>query len=100
MSFDKDKYVGYVEMALGIGDMMGPFIGGVAYEHTGFVGSFITFGVIILLGLIFSAIMIPNTFNKTEKERQEDDFLTSAFLSSKTLLLYEKLTYKIFFQNY
>jgi hypothetical protein len=36
MNFDKDAFVGYVEMALGVGDMLGPAIGGVIYDFMGF----------------------------------------------------------------
>jgi predicted MFS family arabinose efflux permease len=54
MSFDKDTYVGYVEMSLGIGDMMGPAIGGIVFDHVGFEGTFITFSVIILIGLFLA----------------------------------------------
>ena len=31
MSQEKDKYIGYVEMALGLGDMMGPAVGGLVF---------------------------------------------------------------------
>ena len=36
MNFDKEKYIGYVEMALGVGDMVGPAMGGFMYEFFGF----------------------------------------------------------------
>lgn len=31
MRKEKDRYIGYVEMALGVGDMIGPSIGGFVY---------------------------------------------------------------------
>lgn len=31
MSEEKDKYIGYVEMSLGLGDMMGPAVGGFVF---------------------------------------------------------------------
>jgi hypothetical protein len=31
MVSEKDTYIGYVEMALGVGDMIGPSIGGFVY---------------------------------------------------------------------
>jgi len=54
MSFDKDTYVGYVEMSLGVGDMIGPAFAGVVYDMNGYVGTFITFSGMVLIGLIFS----------------------------------------------
>lgn len=32
MSHDRDTYIGYVEMALGVGDMIGPAIGSFIYD--------------------------------------------------------------------
>ena len=65
MSFDKDTYVGYVEMALGVGDMIGPAIGGVVYEYSGYVGTFMVFSGMILMGLAFSYFIIPNSLNNS-----------------------------------
>ena len=31
MNLDRDRYIGYVEVSLGVGDVIGPLIGGVAY---------------------------------------------------------------------
>ena len=52
MNHDKDRYIGYVEMALGVGDMIGPAIGGVVYNFSGFSGTFGVFGVMIFIGII------------------------------------------------
>lgn len=66
MSHDKDTYIGYVEMALGVGDMIGPSIGGFVYDLTGFMGTFIVFGSMVLTGVIFSILMIPSSLNKQQ----------------------------------
>lgn len=63
MSFDKDTYVGYVEMSLGVGDMIGPAIGGFVYDYYGYVGTFLVFSGMIFIGLISSAIFIPESLN-------------------------------------
>lgn len=63
MSFDKDTYVGYVEMSLGVGDMIGPAIGGFVYDYYGYVGTFLVFSGMILFGLFFSIIAIPESLN-------------------------------------
>jgi len=59
MSYDKDTYIGYVEMALGVGDMIGPAIGGFVYDFYGFSGTFLMFGLLIMVGIIFCIMMIP-----------------------------------------
>ena len=63
MSFDKDTYVGYVELSLGVGDMIGPAIGGFVYDYYGYVGTFLVFSGMIFIGLISSAIFIPESLN-------------------------------------
>ena len=78
MSFDRDTYIGYVEVSLGVGDMIGPALAGFAYEVYGFEGTFLVFACLILLGLIFSLLMIPTFFNErlcdidTEEEEHEE----------------------------
>lgn len=63
MSDEKDKYIGYIEMSLGIGDMIGPAIGGIVFDLIGFVGAFISFGGMIFVGIIFCIFMIPESLN-------------------------------------
>jgi predicted MFS family arabinose efflux permease len=63
MSFDKDTYVGYVEMSLGVGDMIGPAIGGIVYDSFGYINTFFVFSSMILFGLVFSYFIIPNSLN-------------------------------------
>jgi hypothetical protein len=45
--------------------MIGPAIGGVVYEYSGYVGTFIVFSGMILLGLMFSYFIIPNSLNNS-----------------------------------
>ena len=54
MRREKDQYIGYVEMALGIGDMAGPAISALFFNWTGFAGTFLVFSIIITVGIIFS----------------------------------------------
>jgi len=63
MRKEKDLYIGYVEMALGIGDMLGPAISSVFYNFSGFAGTFFAFSAIIFLGIIYCIVMIPNSLN-------------------------------------
>ena len=68
MSSEKDKYIGYVEMSLGVGDMIGPAIGGFIFDLSGFVGTFILFGAMIFVGIVFCIIMIPKSLNNSVNE--------------------------------
>ncbi len=72
MSEEKDKYISYVEMALGIGDMVGPAMSGVFYGLFGFTGTFIIFSSMILLGTIFSIFWIPSSLNNLSSECKEE----------------------------
>jgi MFS family permease len=63
MSDEKDLYIGYVEMALGIGDMIGPAMAGLFYELSGFAGTFAIFGGMIFVGMILSIVWIPSSLN-------------------------------------
>lgn len=63
MNYDKDRYIGYVEMALGVGDIVGPAIGGFVYEFIGYNGTFLTFGALIFVGIVFSYLWIPERLN-------------------------------------
>jgi predicted MFS family arabinose efflux permease len=63
MNYDKDRYIGYVEMALGVGDMAGPAIGGFTYDALGFSGTFASFGAMIFIGIVLSVMWIPKQLN-------------------------------------
>ena len=77
MNYDKDRYIGYVEQALGVGDMIGPALGGLIFEFVGFAGTFFMFGTLIFLGTLLSVIWIPNRLNKvstsTDKMMAEEE---------------------------
>ena len=57
-------YIGYVEMALGVGDMVGPAMAGLFYDFLGFSGTFGCFGAMISVGIFLSIIWIPTSLNK------------------------------------
>ncbi len=68
MTLEKDTYVSYVEMALGLGDMIGPAMAGLFYEFLGFQGTFALFGGMIAIGTILSIIWIPEGLNNIKKK--------------------------------
>lgn len=61
------KYVGYIEIAIGIGLGMGPTIGSIVYSFMKYEGTMYFFGFVNLLGAVLCHIMIPKSFNKTIK---------------------------------
>lgn len=77
MAKDKDKYIAYLETSSGIGDILGPAVGGFAFVYFGYVGTFILFSACIYLGIILSVNLIPTSLN------------TRVFNSEKTHSLYK-----------
>jgi MFS family permease len=73
MRADKDTYIGYVEMALGVGDMVGPAIGGLMYNLFGFSGTFMGFSALIFIGIIFCIRMIPESLNYRSERLSPND---------------------------
>jgi hypothetical protein len=72
MSLEKELYIGYVEIALGVGDMIGPALSGVFYAIFGFIGTFIIFSLMILIGTLFSIIWIPSSLNNLTSDIKGD----------------------------
>ncbi|CDW76093.1 permeases of the major facilitator superfamily [Stylonychia lemnae] len=54
MNHDKDTYIGYVEMAVGVGGILGPAIASFLYEYVGYVGTFVFFSGVVFVGIIQS----------------------------------------------
>ncbi len=52
-----------MEIALGVGDMIGPALSGVFYAVFGFTGTFIIFSSMILFGTLLSIFWIPSSLN-------------------------------------
>ncbi len=77
MSHEKELYIGYVEIALGIGDMIGPALSGVFYAMFGFIGTFIIFSSMIFLGTLFSIIWIPSSLNNLTSDIKNDQLNNS-----------------------
>ncbi|CDW89016.1 permeases of the major facilitator superfamily [Stylonychia lemnae] len=73
MNNEKETYIGYVEMALGVGDMIGPAIGSIIYDYSGFTGAFICFSGMVMVGIILSIVQIPNTLNKRSETRSVEN---------------------------
>ena len=57
------KYIGYIEIVVGVGLGMGPVIGGLVYGSLKFDGTMYFFGLINLFGLLCSIYFMPSELN-------------------------------------
>lgn len=62
------KYIGYIEIAIGIGLGLGPTVGSIVYSYLDYEGTMYFFGFINLLGVFFCWALIPDCLNKTISE--------------------------------
>jgi hypothetical protein len=60
---DMMKYIGYIEIVVGVGFGMGPVIGGLVYGSLRFDGTMYFFGLINSFGLISCIYLMPNELN-------------------------------------
>ena len=73
----KEVYIGYVEMSLGVGDVIGPAIGGLLFSVIGFSATFLAFGSMIAIGIVLSITSIPETLNQVAQYEEEVDPITA-----------------------
>jgi MFS family permease len=67
---DREKYIGYIELALGLGLMLGPVLGSAFMSMTGkdFESTFYIFGFLIACGGLFAFFALPNYLNRDNGE--------------------------------
>lgn len=67
---NREKYIGYVELALGLGLMLGPVLGSLFMNLTdgNFEVTFYIFGALIAAGGLFALFALPNYLNKDNGE--------------------------------
>ena len=65
---NREKYIGYVELALGLGLMLGPVLGSffMSLTNNDFEITFYIFGALIAAGGLFAFVALPNYLNKAE----------------------------------
>ena len=66
------RYIGYIEMCLGLGMFLGPFISGFMYSYLEYLGTFIFFGLLLVIGFIISVAMIPSRINFSNLQQNEE----------------------------
>lgn len=59
------KYIGYIEICVGLGLGLGPVLGSVVYAQLGYESTMFFFGVCNGVTTLLCVIMIPNVLNAT-----------------------------------
>lgn len=63
-----------IEITVGLGLGLGPFIGGVVYNKLGFKGTMFMFGGLNSFALVMCFVCMPNALNKTASEEEMAEF--------------------------
>lgn len=68
----------YIEICVGLGLGLGPFLGSLVYGSLKYQGTIYVFGVLNFIALILAFVLIPNELNETDDakvEEEEDEIL-------------------------
>ena len=57
------RYIGYIEIAVGFGNGLGPGLGGLIYPYLGYEYTMYVFGALCFLGIILGVLLIPSELN-------------------------------------
>lgn len=89
------KYIGYIEICVGLGLGMGPVIGSAVYKILGYEGTMYLFAGFNLAGTLACVCLIPNALNATltddeqaeidAEDSEEDDAVTVAKRKQKKI---------------
>jgi MFS family permease len=58
-SDQREKYLGYTEVCIGLGQMAGPIIGSFIYGLTNFMYTFIVFAIFIFFVMVLVSMLLP-----------------------------------------
>ena len=56
---EKEKYLGKIELAVGLGVLLGPFLSGLLYAYLSFFGTFMCLANILAIALFLLFFRIP-----------------------------------------
>jgi len=87
---DKEKYIGFMENALGLGFICGPIIGSLFYGFAGYSSAFYALAFIQFYTIIMICVYIPGSLN--EEPEPESSYLgrTDSIYSSSALSSYDE----------
>jgi predicted MFS family arabinose efflux permease len=64
------RYIGYIEISVGVGAGLGPGIGGQLYPYLKYEWTMYVFGIMCLLGMALGVFMIPGELNETATDEE------------------------------
>lgn len=70
-----EKYVTFAEVALMLGEGIGPFLGAFVQPYLGYAFTMYLFGIINAFGLIVCIIFTPSILNKTVPQEKIEEML-------------------------
>ena len=68
---EREKYIGWIEAAFGLGMLFGPLLGAVMYNYGGYQCPFITFTVIYLVSYPFISMSLIEANRQRQNAAQE-----------------------------
>lgn len=67
------KYIGYIEISVGVGLGLGPTIGSVVFKFLGYEDTMYFFGGLNFIALVICCSLIPGALNETLTEEELDE---------------------------
>ena len=64
------RYIGYIEISVGVGAGLGPGIGGQLYPYLEYEWTMYVFGMLCLVGMALGVFMIPGALNETATDEE------------------------------
>lgn len=89
---EQDRYVGYAEASIGIGLVLGPVLGSFIFNFTGFMLTYVSFGVLLASGALMIYVILPNRLNFDA----EKDITSSETISEDK----KEVSYSMFIFNF
>ena len=68
----KEKIIGYLEMAAGLGLTVGPFMSGIVYSYLHYAGTFLFFAIILASTGVFLFSALPNKLNRSSSSSSQN----------------------------
>lgn len=75
------KYIGYIEIVVGLGLGLGPMVGAMVYPYFDYAGTMYFFGFLNILAMVLCYKLMPEELNKsmTKKNESHSPIDNSAF---------------------
>ena len=64
------KYIGYIEISVGVGLGLGPTLGSIVYNKLDYEGTMYMFGCLNFVTMLICILLIPSELNKTASDEE------------------------------